>query len=349
MTNHEDAGRRAVHLVGTVPAEHSGEAFDLFAAKLDGHLPRSIPDGETGDRLDWIERIIEGLKSHPDLYVAEDGDWSAYEQTPRLDVKKGHRLTSLELDYTGYFDETWPSWREFSQRVGGDHSLQIGIPGHLDLALVAFGFKPEKGLRNVAPFRDATVREITRIHAVAGDDVVFQLEIPIPLILLSRLPLVAQPLVANRLAAELVKVIERSPTGARFGIHLCYGDMNNEAMGDPADSSSLVRLSNALVTAWPSAQGLEFIHAPFARGSEPPSLDPEFYSPLADLELPEGARFAAGIVHEARSVDELVVLRDLVENLVERPVDVGAACGLGRRDRERAEVNLEMSLAVATA
>lgn len=340
---------RAVHLVGTVPAADASQAFEVFAATLDGRLPHSIPDGETGDRLDWIERIIEGLKNHPDLYVAEDGDWSGYEQTPRLDVRKGRRLTSLELDYTRYFEESWPAWKEFSERVGGDHVLQVGIPGHIDLALVTFGFKPEKGLRNLAPFRDATVREITRIHAVAGDDVIFQLEIPIPLILLSRLPAAVQPLVANRLAAELIKVIERSPMGARFGLHLCYGDMNNEAMGDPEDSGALVRLANALVAVWPEAQKLEFVHAPFARGSEPPSLEPEFYAPLSGLKLPPGVRFAAGLVHEAHGLETLVGLRDRVESLIGQAVDVGAACGLGRRDRERAEANLELSRAVATA
>lgn len=108
-----------------------------------------------------------------------------------------------------------------------------------------------------------------------------------------------------------------------------YGDMNNEAMGDPADSTALVRLANALIKAWPPAQTLELVHAPFARGTEPPSLDPDFYAPLADLELPADVRFAAGVVHEALSVDALAVLRKLVENLVGRPVDVGAACGLG--------------------
>jgi hypothetical protein len=349
MSNIGASIHRNVHLVGTVPANDAEDAFRLFSEKLNGHLPVSIPDGETGDRLDWIERIIEGLRSHPDLYVAEDGDWSGYESTPRLDVRKGHRLTSLELDYTTYFKESWPAWQEFSERVGGDHVLQVGIAGHFDLALVAFGFKPDRGIRNLAPFRDATVREITKIHAIAGDGVVFQLEIPIPLILLSKMPSAAQPLVANRLAVELVKVIRRSPRGARFGIHLCYGDMNNEAMGDPVDSGALVRLANALIRMWPSAQTLEFVHAPFARGSEPPSLDPAFYAPLVQLELPADVRFAAGLVHEALSVDELTGLRDRVEGLVGRPVDVGAACGLGRRDRARAEANLELSGAVAEA
>lgn len=341
------ARSRAVHLVGTVPAADAPSAFALFEDKLGGHLPETIPDGETGNRADWIERIIEGLRDHPDLYVAQDGDWSEYEKTPRLDVRKGHTFESLELDYTGYFSESWEQWLLFHGTLDSEHSLQIGIPSHLDLALVAFGFKPDRALRNLAPFRDATVREITRIHAVGGDEVVFQLEIPIPLILLSKMPGPAQPIVANRLAAELIKVVKRSPVGARFGLHLCYGDMNNEAMGDPDDSGALVRLSNALVAAWPASQPLEFIHAPFARGSQPPSLDAAFYAPLSDLELPAETRFAAGFVHEELTAEELITLRDRIERLLNRTVDVGAACGLGRRDPDRAVANLELASTVA--
>jgi len=341
------SSHRSVHLVGTVPAADAPSAFELFATKLDGLLPVWVPDGETGNRLDWIQRIIEGLRDHPDLRLAKDGTWSDYTNTPYFAVAPGRKFTTLDLDYSDHFVESWPAFQAFRQTRQTPHVLQVGIPGHLDLALSAFGFKPTQAFRNLAPFRDATVREITKIHAVAGDDVLFQLEIPIPLILLTRLPAPVRPAAAGRLAAELVKVVRRSPGGTRFGIHLCYGDMNHESMGDPVDSAPLVKLANALAKAWPDAQRLEFVHAPFARGHEPPPLDIEFYRPLAGLRLPDSVRFAAGFVHEDRTLDELRTLRDQIEALVGSTVDVGASCGLGRRDLERAEVNLELSRAVA--
>lgn len=339
------ASDRRVHLVGTVPADDAGAAFELYSSTLDGRLPTYIPDGETGDRQDWVQRIIDGLRDHPDLRLLRDGDWSDYQKTPYFAVRSGHRFSSVELDYFKYFQQSWPSFQDFRNRVGQDVSLQVGVPSQIDLALIAFGFKPA-GFTHLAPFRDANVREITRIHSVAGDDVVFQLEIPIPLILLGRMPERLQPIAANRLAAELAKVVRRSPRGARFGIHLCYGDMNHRSMADPEDSSALVRLSNAIVSAWPKDQRLEFVHAPFARGVEPPPLEEGFYEPLDRLRLPAETRFAAGIVHERRSPEELVRLRDQIESLLGRSVDVGAACGLGRRDRERAESNLRLSTEV---
>ncbi len=348
MTSAPPTGHRSVHLVGTVPADNARAAFELFAAEVGDHLPVWVPDGETGDRQDWIQRIIEALRHHPDLHLARDGDWSDYEHTPYFAVAPGREFTTLDLDYSTHFNESWPSFLAFRSEHGGDHVLQVGIPSHIDLALSAFGFRPGPALRNLAPFRDATVRENTKIHRVAGHDAVFQLEIPIPLILLTRVPAVMRPFVAGRLASELVKVVRRSPAGTRFGIHLCYGDMNHKSMGDPDDSLPMVQLANAIAAAWPAAQRLEFVHAPFARGEEPPSLDPDFYAPLARLRLPPGVRFAAGLVHERLSLDEMKDLRDRLEALIGTTVDVGASCGLGRRDRSRAEANLRLSAEVAS-
>lgn len=347
MSDSSDSRHRAVHFVGTVPASDARAAYETFAAGVGDHLPVWIPDGETGDRQDWIKRIIDGLRNHPDLRLVRDGDWSDYESTPSFDVKPGHKLTNIELDYTSYFKESWPAFLDFRRADGSDHIFQVGIPSQLDLALVAFGFKATKGLRNLAPFRDATVREITKIQAIGGDDVVFQIEIPIPVILLSKVPAAAQPTVAKRLASEIIKVVRRSPGGTRFGIHLCYGDMNNESMADPSDSSALVRLANAIFAAWPKGQRLDFVHAPFARGSIAPTLDPVFYEPLARLRIPGGVRFAGGFVHEDLTVDQLRFIRDRIEGLIGATIDVGSACGLGRRDPERALKNIELSRAVA--
>lgn len=274
-------------------------------------------------------RIIESLETHPDLVVAEGGDWSDYGRTPHFAVAPGRKFESLELDYTHHFVESWPTWKSFKEDLNGSHTLQVGLPSHLDLALVAFGFKADKALRNLAPFRDATVREITKIYDRAGGDVVFQLEIPIPLILVMRLPKPAQAVAANRLAAELTKMVGRTPPGTRFGIHLCYGDMNNKATGDPEDCGSLVRLANSILSAWPRSQRLEFIHAPFARGEAPPSTEFDFYAPLAELNLPYGVRFASGVVHELLDLDEQVKLRDRIDSLIGHKADVATACGLG--------------------
>lgn len=340
---------RTVHLVGTIPTASAADAFALAVEVLGDDLPACLPDGETGDRLDWVNRIVERLRDHPDLELWKDGDWSGYENTPGFRVRPGHPFETVDLDYVHYFRASWPAFREVADRLGRHLRLQVGIPGHLDLALIASGFRPPVARKLLGPFRDATLREISVIQDAARHEVVFQIEIPIELILLTRIPGPVRKVVAAVMAREILKVVHRSARGARFGIHLCYGDLNHESMGTPIDAGPLVLLANALTAAWPEHQVLEFIHAPFALGAEPPPLDDAYYAPLADLRLPTSVRFAGGFIHEGRSGAELIELRNRIEELLGRRIDVAASCGLGRRDLARARRNLELSRLVADA
>lgn len=119
-----------------------------------------------------------------------------------------------------------------------------------------------------------------------------------------------------------------------FGLHLCLGDMNNKAFGTMSDVAPLVELTNAIVRRWPSHQRLSYVHAPFAAADQPATTDPAFYAPLAGLQLPPGTRFVAGFAHESQPLDDQLRVRSLVEEGLGHPVDISAACGLGRRTPE---------------
>ncbi|MGD2060447.1 MAG: hypothetical protein PVF87_06260, partial [Acidimicrobiia bacterium] len=224
-----DVGRR-VHLVGTIPADSMSEALRLVEETVGDSTTDWLPDGETGKRRNWIGRLVENLRNHPDLEVSKDGDWSDYDSTPGFRVKKGHRFDYVELDYFDYFQGSWPQFQEVRSELGRTTmAFQVGIPGPIDVSFAAFGFNPALGLRHVRPFEDATVVEIAKIHAVAGDEIVYQLEIPIEVEIVNRIPKAMRKAGANWLAGRILRVIRRSPHGTRWGFHLCVGDMNNKA------------------------------------------------------------------------------------------------------------------------
>ncbi|GHO50934.1 hypothetical protein [Ktedonospora formicarum] len=105
--------------------------------------------------------------------------------------------------------------------------------------------------------------------------------------------------------------------------------------------------ANALISQWPAERTLEFLHVPLAAGETPPPLRETFYRDLRRLKLPAGTRFAAGLVHEKSSLEEQQQVLKWVEQAIGHPVDVAAACGLGRRDRQVAETLLERSKELA--
>ena len=299
-----------------------------------------LPDGETGERRNWIISMLEAFRDHPVLEVAKDGDWSDYDKTPRFRVKQGERLYGADLDL-GILQaarQALPAYRQIQARLAGDpaqHRLgfQVGIPGDIDLAMFTFG--PSGPLRRRRPFTEALAGTMQQTFRLVGDDVLFQIEIPVELVLLARAPRPARAGLARLLARDVAALALAAPAGARFGLHLCLGDMNHRALGRLTDAEPLTQLSDALVARWPSSRPLQYVHVPLAAADDPPVDDPAFYQPLHGLNL-GGARLIAGIAHEDQDLDTQRRIRRHIETAVGHRVDISTSCGLGRRDRRTA-------------
>jgi hypothetical protein len=336
---------RAAHLVGSTPFADAPEALDIFATTLGGHL-RTVPDGETGSRQNWIQGLMESFRDHPDLEVKHAGRWTDYKDILTFRIRRGHQFTAdgLDLGYLRHFEDSWAEYERrrsaFANGGGGVPRFQVGIPGDLNLSVFTFG-GPLHGLRQRHVFRDATLRDVHAIHQRVGDAVVYQIEVPFEQVGMTMAPSFVHGPAASFLAGGLIRLAQEAPEGSRWGIHLCLGDMNHRALGRLTDTRAIVALSNALVRGWPAGRPLDFIHAPLAAANEPPPLDVAFYEPLRNLRLPADTRFIAGFVHDDRSLDEQRELLHRLEALVGRPVDVASSCGLGRRTREDALAALD--------
>ena len=79
-------------------------------------------------------------------------------------------------------------------------------------------------------------------------------------------------------------------------------------------------MANALMSQFPAADKLEFVHMPLAHGVIPPTTDDAFYQPLDKLKLPAGVRFVAGFVHERQNIEDQVKVQGIIESHVDRGV-----------------------------
>ena len=70
---------RGVHLVGSVPLTSADEVFRTVARHL-GHHVRRIPDGETGNRQQWVQFQLEVLSARPEfeLITNEAPGWRTF-------------------------------------------------------------------------------------------------------------------------------------------------------------------------------------------------------------------------------------------------------------------------------
>jgi hypothetical protein len=321
-------------------------------SRLGDHLLR-MSDGETGQRDQWVTPIVEWCRTNPDLELKKDGDFTSYENTPCFGVKDGRTFDSgnIHLQQSMYFKESYPAFKVLRDR----HSqpgirFQVGVPAPLDLPVYVFGFEDGIGDREAfMAFQQAMVAEISEIleHADDPDDVVFQIETVVAMVAVARAPAEAQEALADQMAAGLVSTAAAAPEGARFGVHLCLGDFNHRSMGEMGSARPLVLLANAVAAAWPKGRTLEYIHAPFAAAEKPGSLDEQWFEALSELDLPDDVRFVAGFIHESVDVEELRTIRDRIERLSGRQIDVAATCGLGRRpDPEQAWDAMDKAVAL---
>lgn len=132
---------------------------------------------------------------------------------------------------------------------------------------------------------------------------------------------------------EMLTFAARAPEGSTFGLHLCFGDLNNEGRVDQAVARPSVTFTEMVAGSWPAGRSLAYVHIPLASGHVPPPLEPDIYAPLGELAaaVPPDVRIVAGIAHEAQSLGEQQKVLGLVEDALGRAADVAAACGLGRR------------------
>ncbi|HEY2831427.1 MAG TPA: hypothetical protein VGJ14_03300, partial [Sporichthyaceae bacterium] len=187
----------------------------------------------------------------------------------------------------------------------------------------------------------ATLNEIREVHQRAGRDVVFQIEAPVEQVFVARMPPPLRPLMAMLMAGGITDLVARAPAGARFGIHLCVGDMNHKSLIRMTDAGPIVRLANAIARRWPTAVSpLEYIHVPFSAAGVAPPSDAGWYRALNKLQLPDHVRLVAGFAHPGQALNEQRAIRDRIERLSRRTVDISTTCGPGRSSPDDAKAAL---------
>ncbi len=156
--------------------------------------------------------------------------------------------------------------------------------------MAALTLGPAGGLRQLRAFTEATLTEIRDIRRIAGPSTLFQIEVPLELVLLARAPAPARRPLARLLARNVTRLAAAAPTGTRFAVHLCVGDQDHRALVTPGDVTPLVLLANEIVDQWPHINPLVLLHAPSRQPNFPPAPKPLSSHPCATSACPPRPR-----------------------------------------------------------
>lgn len=342
--------KRFAHLVGSMPYDNEETAMTKALDML-GECLHSLPDGEIGIkspqypkgcRSAWTQIIMDSMEADTENWRVkktalrnEIGVPAHYTKASKLIPKTSPKEIEkyLNFKWLDYFKESYPIYQKLKKERGLEHlKFQVGLPTGLGITFVVLG--PIHGLRFSQAFNRRMAYEANEIAKIADpNDLVFQIEVPIEVIMFHMLP----PVISDIAFGSITGLIKLLNPAIPIGIHLCLGDLNNESLAKLSTLKKLVKFSNKLIKKIPATHKLEFVHYPLAEGKIPPVTDASFYNTLGKIKLPESTRFIAGFVHEKLSIDTHKDLLKNIESIRGERVDIACSCGMGRRTTEIAD------------
>ena len=298
---------------------------------------RRIPDGETGDRQQWIWFQLQKFWETPGLEQAAAPDPSkGYEQLPKVRLADGQDPESLAWPNLGYADAYIESYRTFVRLrdegvIGNDVLFQVEYP--TPLASISGWVVPEDQDRLEASYAAALFADLDRLlREVPHDDVAVQWDVAVEFGLLSGGFPAGESHDFDGIVRRLVECVGRVPDDVPVGLHLCYGDYQHRHFKEPESLELQVSVANALTErAGRPIRWFAFTVPQYQRSVE-------YFAPLSDLRVRDETELYFALVpyhpaeQEPGTTEAQVQLVD--EQLGARPWGICTECGMARAERD---------------
>ncbi len=328
---------RDVYLVGSVPMASAADVFREISNVLGPRL-RWLPDGETGDRLDWVAGLEGLFANHPD-FEASGKAFRIHPTAPpkmRRVLRAGRKAQDVNFGNLGYADHAIASYAEFArQQAAGVIPARVKfqvdlVPAHSVLWL----FVEDELHAALDPVYNAAVkRELARITAAIPHDKL-AIQYDVASAVFARLERnEASPYGRDRaestetFARILVDFGDAVPADVDLLFHFCYGDSNHRHVVEPSDMGDMVAMANRIDAGLSRQVQLYHMPVPLDRA------DDAYFTPLKDLRLRRGTEICLGLVHHTDGAEgtlrRMATARRHLDHFL-----VGTECGFGRRPPE---------------
>ena len=295
---------RNVLLIGSIPLGYTQSVFEAVGASLDGLIPRT-PDGENGDRLDWVKWQAAAFARVPfvepvqgDMAVSIGGQAAKPPPgLPQFRVRPGFPTAAVRFGPLGYAAAAMESYQAFSQskaagRLPDRCRLQVGIA--TALSVVGQYVDAEFQAAIEPAYEQQLLDEVDEIvNTLPRGELAIQWNLATELSIMAGHRPVYFDKIADGILERLVRICERVPDGVELGLHLCYHDFHSNGFPLPADLDRLVDLANGILGS--VGRAIDWLHMPA------PSVlaDDAYFAPLRRLLLRPETEFYLGLVHPA--------------------------------------------------
>lgn len=341
---------REVFFVGSIALPNAATVFETIGRAF-GSAVRRIPDGETGNRLGWMEWQTPLLAANPLLEaIPSEGDWRNPTAPDRWKQRTWFRLRpdadagALQLGDIGYARNAIASYREFAQLkskgvIAAGVRFMVAIPSPFNL--INFQFASDQRAAVEPAYETALLAEVDRIvDAIPHAELSIQWDCAHDMQAYDGAREAwfsdKQPGIEER----LIRIGDYIPADVELGYHFCYGSFGGRHFVEPKDMGAMVRLGNAISDGL--RRPLSWLHMPVPVERS----DDAYFAPLADLRLKPNCRLYLGLIHDADGLAGTLARISVAQRYVAE-FGIATECGFGRRDPSSIQTLLDLHVALA--
>jgi hypothetical protein len=332
----------AVHFNGAVNLPDAETVMREIVARVPEGL-RRIPEGETGDRQQWIFFQLQKFWETPGLEPSEPVDaGSGYGAMPKVRLSEGTAPGDIAWPNLGYADAYEESYATFS-KLQQEGVIPAGIRYQVEyptpLASMSAWMVDEDRDAVEASYESALFADLERLlETIPHEQLAVQWDVAVEFGLLELG--FGAPLSFDEVVARLVRCVDLVPGDVPVGLHLCYGDYQHRHFKEPESLDLQIRLTNAVTASTDRPVSFFAFTVPQYR------KDAAYFEPLGAVDVPAETELYLALVpyhpddQEPGTTTEQIRLVD--ELLGDREWGICTECGMGRAERDDVPTLLDL-------
>lgn len=326
------------HFNGSVNLADAESVMREIAARVPSGL-RRIPDGETGDRGNWIFFQMQKFLRSPLLVPARPADAAEddYARAAQLRLADGVDPGQMTWPDLGYADAYLASYPTFAA-LRRDGVIPAGVRFQVEyptpLASISAYIVPEQQQALLGSYEQAMFADLARLlAALPHEEVAVQWDVAVEFRILEE----AAAQAFAPITTGLARCVDQVPADVPVGLHLCYGDRDHQHFMQPQSLALQVRVLDAASAAAGRAVSFVSFTVPQYQRQE------SYFSPLTGLAAGPGMELNFALVPYHPADQEPGTTGDQVR-LIDaalaaspggsRTWGICTECGMGRVDRE---------------
>jgi hypothetical protein len=346
-----------VHFNGSVNLADAGSVMREIVSRIPSGL-RRIPDGETGDRGNWIFFQLQKFLELPWLVPTRplDAAVGEYEQLPQLRLADGADPAQVSWPDLGYADAYLGSYETFAA-LRGQGVIPAGVRFQVEyptpLASIGGYIVPDQQQALLGSYEQAMFADLGRLlAAIPHDEVAVQWDVAVEFAILEEAFAPGGAQAFDAITAALARCIDQVPAEVPAGLHLCYGDYGHQHFKQPESLALQVRVLNAVTAA--AGRLVSFVSFTVPQYQREDS----YFAPLAQLTAGPDTELNFALVpyHPAEQAPGTTdaQMRLIDATLAASPGGhrgwgICTECGMGRVSREEIPALLDLHRQIVTA